>query len=90
VDSFARLRHELFAQSGSRQATRQHQMLVNGKAQHITRGDLMLVAKQFDVDDAHRLLDRIADVLRQWPRLARDVNVPESEISRIAGLQQIL
>jgi serine/threonine-protein kinase HipA len=75
---------------GPDKRTRQHQMLVNGKAQHITRGDLMLVAKQFDVDDAHRLLDRIADVLRQWPRLARDVNVPESEISRIAGLQQIL
>jgi serine/threonine-protein kinase HipA len=75
---------------GADKWTRQHQMLVNGKAQHITRADLVLVAKQFDIDDATRLLDRIADVLRQWPRHARTVGVADSEISRIAALQEIL
>jgi serine/threonine-protein kinase HipA len=70
--------------------TRQHQMLVNGKAQGITRADLMLVAKQFDVDGAGRLLDGIADVLREWPRVARGVGVPESEIARVAAFQEIL
>jgi serine/threonine-protein kinase HipA len=70
--------------------TRQHQMLVNGKAQHITRADLIFVAKQFDIDGATRLLDRIADVLRQWPRHARAVGVSDSEISRIAALQEIV
>jgi serine/threonine-protein kinase HipA len=70
--------------------TRQHQMLVNGKAQGITRADLMLVAKQFDVDGAGRLLDGIADVLRQWTRVARGVGVPESEIARVAAFQEIL
>jgi len=70
--------------------TRQHQMLVNGKAQHITRADLIFVAKQFDVDGANHLLDRIADVLREWPRYARGVGVPDGEISRITGLQRIL
>jgi serine/threonine-protein kinase HipA len=74
---------------GADKWTRQHQMLVNGKAQHITRADLMLVAKQFDIDGAKALLDQIADVLRQWPRYAREVDVPESEISRIVGLQQL-
>jgi serine/threonine-protein kinase HipA len=70
--------------------TRQQQMLVNGKAQQITRRDLILVAHQFDVDGAGRLLDRIAEVLRQWPRFARGVGVAESEVSRIAALQEIL
>jgi serine/threonine-protein kinase HipA len=70
--------------------TRQHQMLVNGKAQHIARADLLIVAKQFDIDGANRLLDHTADVLRQWPRYARVAGVPESEISRIAEHQQIL
>jgi serine/threonine-protein kinase HipA len=70
--------------------TRQHQMLVNGKAQHITRADLLLVAKQFDIDGANRLLDRIAEVLRQWPRYAREADVPDGESTRIAGLQEIL
>jgi hypothetical protein len=65
-------------------------MLVNGKAQHITRADLIFVAKQFDIDGATRLLDRIADVLRQWPRHARAVGVPDGEISRIAALQEIV
>jgi serine/threonine-protein kinase HipA len=75
---------------GADKWTRQHQMLVNGNAQQITRSDLMIAAKQFDVDGAGRLLDRIVDVLRQWPRIASGVGVPESEISRIAGLQQLL
>jgi serine/threonine-protein kinase HipA len=67
----------------------QHQMLVNGKAQRITWADLIFVAKQFDIDGANHLLDRVADVLRQWPRYARGVGVPDSEISRIAALQEI-
>jgi serine/threonine-protein kinase HipA len=75
---------------GPNKWTRQHQMLVNGKAQNITRADLTSVARQFDVDGANRLLDGIAAVLRQWPRYARDVGVPESEISRIASLQDLL
>ncbi|HEX3603326.1 MAG TPA: type II toxin-antitoxin system HipA family toxin [Steroidobacteraceae bacterium] len=74
---------------GPNKWTRQHQMLVNGKARDIARADLMTVARQFDVDGAARLLDRITEVLRQWPRYARDVGVPDSEISRIAGLQQL-
>jgi len=69
--------------------TRQHQMLVNGKAYHITREDLLLVAKQFDIDGAKRLLDRVAEVLRQWSRYAREDGVPDGEITRIAGLQEI-
>jgi hypothetical protein len=35
------------------------------------------------------LLDGIAEALRQWPRYARRVGVPDDEISRIADLQQI-
>jgi serine/threonine-protein kinase HipA len=70
--------------------TRQHQMLVNGKARGITRADLMLVARQFDVDAAGHLLDGIANALRQWPRVAGSVGVPASEIARIAALQNIL
>jgi serine/threonine-protein kinase HipA len=69
--------------------TRQHQMLVNGKAQQITRADLLLVAKQFDIDGANRLLDWVAEVLRQWPGYAREAGVPDGEITRIAGLQEI-
>jgi serine/threonine-protein kinase HipA len=75
---------------GAGKWTRQHQLLVNGKAQGITREDLLSAAGQFDVDGAGRLLDRIAEVLREWPRFARSVHVPESEISRIAGFQEIL
>ncbi len=70
--------------------TRQHQMLVNGKAQQITREDLLIVARQFDIDGAARRLGRVADVLRQWPRYARRAGVPDGEASRIAGLQEIL
>jgi serine/threonine-protein kinase HipA len=75
---------------GADKWTRQHQMSVNGKTQQITRADLMLAAKQFDIDGAGPHLDRMADVLRQWPRFAHAAGVPESEISRISRLQEIL
>jgi len=55
----------------------------------ITRADLLLVATQFDIEGANRLLDQVAEVLRRWPRYARAVGVPDGEITRIAGLQEI-
>jgi serine/threonine-protein kinase HipA len=74
---------------GPNKWTRQHQMLLNGKAQNITRADLLTAARQFDVDGAKGLLEKMTDVLRQWPRYARGVGVPDGEISRIAHLQQL-
>jgi serine/threonine-protein kinase HipA len=70
--------------------TRQHQMLLAGKASDITRQDLLNTARQFDVHQAARRLDRIAAVLKEWPVYAARAGVPEAEIRRIGALQSIL
>ncbi|HEY2685243.1 MAG TPA: type II toxin-antitoxin system HipA family toxin [Steroidobacteraceae bacterium] len=70
--------------------TRQHQMLLNGKAWSIGRTDLVKVAKQFDVDAAKQRLDRIASVLKEWPIYAKRAGVHAEDISRIQALQNIV
>jgi len=75
---------------GVNQRTRQQQMLLAGKAQGITRADLIAVATQFDIAGAGNVLDRLADVLQHWPQYAGRVEVAPREIARIAALQHIL
>lgn len=67
--------------------TRQHQMLVRGKAWDIGAVDLLDLAAEFGVKRARTLLDRVIDAVRQWPVIAREVGVPAADITRIASLQ---
>ncbi|MBI5503827.1 MAG: type II toxin-antitoxin system HipA family toxin [Deltaproteobacteria bacterium] len=66
--------------------TRQHQMLVRGKARDITRGDLLELAAQFGVNQPGRLLDRILEVRADWRNEATVVGVPADAIEHIAKL----
>lgn len=70
--------------------TRQHQMLVNGKAWNIGRADLLKVARQFDVDSAAHRLDRIAAVLKEWPMYADRAGVHVEDMMRIRALQNVV
>jgi serine/threonine-protein kinase HipA len=63
--------------------TRQHQMLVGGKAWNISDSDLISLADKFDVRDAKTLLKRIVDAVSRWREFAREVGVPQTEIARI-------
>ncbi|MDE2259523.1 MAG: type II toxin-antitoxin system HipA family toxin [Betaproteobacteria bacterium] len=65
--------------------TRQHQMLVNGKAWNITDHDLIELADKFGVRQPKALLDRIIEVVAQWPEFASKAGVPSGEIGRIAA-----
>lgn len=65
--------------------TRQHQMLVAGKAWDITPADLLALAQAFDIRRAKELLGGVVDAIRQWPDFARQVGVPQQEIDRIAS-----
>jgi serine/threonine-protein kinase HipA len=67
--------------------TRQHQMLVNGKAWNITRDDLLELATKFSVNQPKRLLERLLDAVARWPEFAREAGVPAPAIKHIAALQ---
>jgi len=65
--------------------TRQHQMLVGGKAWDITDVDLIALASQFDVRQPKILLKRVADVVARWVDFARFAKVDQDEMERIGS-----
>ncbi len=67
--------------------TRQHQMLIRGKAWDITVEDLMALAEGFDVRKPKELLKRVASAVSRWPDLAARAGVPPTEIGRIKAFQ---
>lgn len=70
--------------------TRQHQMLVAGNGEGITRADLVQLGDQFGIRQPGHHIDRLADVFARWPDYAQQAGVPSAEAARIAGLQQRL
>jgi serine/threonine-protein kinase HipA len=67
--------------------TRQHQMLVGGKAWGITDIDLLSLADRFDIRKPKELLERVAAAIAQWPQFAAQAGVPRPEMARIASYQ---
>lgn len=67
--------------------TRQHQMLVRGKAWDITAADLLELADDFDIRKPRDLLQRLTDAVSRWPEFAHQAGVPAAEIARILTYQ---
>ena len=65
--------------------TRQHQMLVGGKAWDIDANDLIALARQFDIRQPETLLERITDAVAAWPKFAREAGVSADKIAHVAG-----
>ncbi len=65
--------------------TRQHQMLVGGKAWDITDADLIALADTFDIRRPKELLERVAGAVARWPEFARRAGVPRLETDRITA-----
>ena len=67
--------------------TRQHQMLVGGKAWDITDADLIALADSFDVRRPGELLRRVARAIARWPEFANHAGVPSGDMERIRAYQ---
>jgi serine/threonine-protein kinase HipA len=65
--------------------TYQHLMSVNGKFADISRDDLMVVADEFAVGTAPKVLEEVADAIAEWPEFARQAKVSDAEVKRIRG-----
>jgi serine/threonine-protein kinase HipA len=48
----------------------QHCLSINGKRTHITKDDLLLVAKQMNIKKAASIIDQISSVVKNWPQYA--------------------
>jgi len=68
--------------------TYQHLMSVNGKFADISRDDLLVVADQFAVGTAPKVLEKVADAISSWPEFAGEAKVSDTEVKRIRGHHQ--
>jgi serine/threonine-protein kinase HipA len=67
--------------------TRQHQMLVGGKAWDITEEDLLELARNFDVRHSRALLEGVIDAVARWPQFAQQAGVSKEKIEHVASFQ---
>ena len=67
--------------------TRQHQMLVDGKAWDITERDLLDLAQAFDVRRPADLMEGITHAIARWPYFADQAGVPTADMERIRAFQ---
>ena len=63
--------------------TATHQMSVNGKFDGIDRDDLLAFARAEGIKDAAETIDKVADSVAQWPRIAMDCGVPKEMVETI-------
>ncbi len=63
--------------------TATHQMSVNGKFDGIDRADLLAFARAEGIKDAAETIDKVADSVSLWPRIAMDCGVPKEMVETI-------
>ena len=73
-----------FAHDPSNRWLRQHLMAVNGKFADVTRRDLLAVADRFEVEDAKRILQSVADTVADWPSFAAEAELSNARTTGIA------
>ena len=66
----------VWAYNPSGKYTHQHQMSINGKRDNFNRKDLLAVAGQFGIRHAGAIIERVAEAVSSWQRLAAEEEVP--------------
>jgi serine/threonine-protein kinase HipA len=69
--------------------TRQHQMLVAGKAEGITKADLVELGSRFGVRRAEEKYGRVLDAVRHWPEFATAAGVSSEAAAAVARYQEL-
>jgi serine/threonine-protein kinase HipA len=75
----------IYAHAPSSKWTRQHLMAVNGRANGITRGDVMQVGDRFAVPGATRVVERVLEAVAKWRTFADEARVPDATADQIAA-----
>lgn len=65
--------------------TQRHQMSVNAKFEHITRGDLRELAERFNVPGARSALGDVDAAVGRWREFAEECDVEQGHAARIEG-----
>lgn len=63
----------------------QQSLSINGKRQGIQRSDLLQIAAQISLKRADQIINQMENTLRNWPRYAKDCNIPSKLITAIGN-----
>ncbi len=63
--------------------TNVHQSSINGKFDNFTKEDLLSLGKAFGIKKANYILEEIITAVSQWPKIAKEINIPKKEIEII-------
>ena len=64
--------------------THRHQMSINGKRDKISTEDILKVAKEMNIKKAKSIIDKVKEVVNNWPAFAAECEIPKSQIDGIA------
>ena len=73
------------AHAPSSKWTRQHLMAVNGRANGITRSDVMQVGDRFAVPGASDVIKQVLEVVAEWRSFAEEALLPDAAADQIAA-----
>ncbi|MEZ4722166.1 MAG: type II toxin-antitoxin system HipA family toxin [Flavobacteriales bacterium] len=60
-----------------------HQLSVNGKREHITTEDFLMVAKAMNIKKAHKIIDQVSGAVFSWNEFANAAEIPENQASEM-------
>ena len=55
------------------------------KFDDFTRNDLLSFAKLFGIKKANHILEEIISAISQWPKIAKEMDIPKKEIESITS-----
>ena len=67
-----------------------HQMTINGKQDGFTKSDFLQVAKSMNIKKANEIIEEVTESVSQWNRIAKEQDIPSSQIKMIEKTHQIL
>ena len=65
--------------------TNVHQSSISGKFDNFTRNDLLSFGKLFGIKKANHILEEIITAVSQWPKIAKEMDIPKKEIESISS-----
>jgi len=65
--------------------TNVHQSSISGKFDNFTRNDLLSFGKLFGIKKANHILEEIITAVSQWPKIAKEMDIPKKEIEIISS-----
>ncbi len=74
-----------YSYSPSGNWTSVHQSSLNGKFDNFTRDDLLDFGKFFGIKKTNQILDEVISAVSQWPRIAKEMEIPKNKINTVNG-----